>query len=106
MGRDLVTKWQQHVESHKEYDSKLGDCIEWINDIENKLEKAQNLSMLTQAEIDEKINSIKELILKKEEGFEKVQSIVELGQNVLANTSTLGHSKIVDEMKLLQTKWS
>ena len=104
--RDLVAKWQQHVENHNEYDTKLSDCTEWINDIENKLEKAQNMSMLTQTEIDEKINAIKKLILKKEEGFEKVQSIVELGQNVLANTSTQGHSKIVAEMKVLQTKWS
>merc|ERR1719397_1300749 len=62
--------------------------------------------MLTPADIESKISALNNLILSKDEGFCKVQNIVELGQSVLANTSTNGHNKIVEEMKDLQTNWS
>ena len=104
--KELVAKWQQYVGTHSEYDAKLGECTEWINDIDIKLSKAQNMNMITQAEIEAKINAINELILLKDEGFGKVQNIVELGQNVLANTAASGHNKIVEDMKTLQTNWS
>ena len=104
--KELVSKWQQYVGTHSEYDAKLGECVIWTNDIDSRLSKAQNMSMLTQKEIEAKINAINELILLKDEGFGKVQNIVELGQNVLANTATSGHNKIVEEMKNVQSNWS
>ena len=104
--KELVSKWQQYVGTHSEYDAKLEECISWINDIDVQLYKAQNMSMLTQSEIEAKIKAINDLIQLKDEGFGRVQNIVELGQNVLANTATNGHAKIVDEMKNLQTRWS
>ena len=104
--KELVSKWQQYVGTHCEYDAKLEECISWINDIDVQLYKAQNMSMLTQPEIEAKIKAINDLIQLKDEGFGKVQNIVELGQNVLANTATNGHTKIVDDMKNLQAKWS
>merc|ERR1712173_165443 len=53
-----------------------------------------------------KMAAINELILCKEEGFTKVQTTVELAQNVLANTSANGHEKICKEMESLQSEWS
>ena len=104
--KELVAKWQQYVGTHSEYEARLGESIEWINDIDIKLSRAQNMCMITQTEIEAKINAINVLILLKDEGFGKVQNIVELGQNVLANTATSGHSKIVEDMKNLQINWS
>ena len=96
--KELVAKWQQYVGTHSEYEARLGESIEWINDIDIKLSRAQNMCMITQTEIEAKINAINVLILLKDEGFGKVQNIVELGQNVLANTATSGHSKIVEDI--------
>ena len=104
--KELVSKWQHHVGTHSEYEAKLGECVTWITDISVRLSKAQEMSMLTQTEIEAKISALNDLILLKDEGFCKVQNIVELGQSVLANTSTSGHHKVVEEMKELQSNWS
>ena len=104
--KDLVGKWQLYVGTHSEYEAKLSECTAWISDIKIKLMKAQEMSMLTPADIESKISALNNLILSKDEGFCKVQNIVELGQSVLANTSANGHSKIVEEMKDLQGNWS
>ena len=78
---------------------KLGECTTWINGINVKLVKAQDVSMLTQNDIDIDISALHDLILCKDEGFEEVQNIVELAQGVLANTSAKGHSEIINEME-------
>ena len=94
--KDLFSKWQQYVGTHSEYQAKMGECSAWSNDINVKLVKAQDMSMLTQNDIEAKISALNDLILCKDEGFGKVQNIVELAQSVLANTSAKGHSEIVN----------
>lgn len=47
-----------------------------------------------------------DLLLYKDEGFVRVQSCVELGQNVLANTATSGHENINNALEALQQEWS
>jgi len=44
--------------------------------------------------------------LYKEEGFTRVQSLVELAQTVLANTAPAGHKDINDVLGQLQEEWS
>ena len=104
--KDLFSKWQQYVGTHSEYEARLAECKTWVGDIDNRLAKAQEMGMLTQSEIEAKIAALNDLILCKDEGFGKVQNIVELAQSVLANTATTGHAKICKEMEDLQKDWS
>lgn len=46
-----------------------------------------------------------DLLLYKEEGFSKVQGLVELAQSVLANTAPNGHDAINDMLTRLQDEW-
>ena len=100
--KDLLSKWQQYVGTHSKYEAKLGECNTWINDINVKLVRAQDMSMITQNDTEAKISALNDLILRKDEGFGKVKNVVELAQSVLANTSVNGRSKIVTEMEDLQ----
>ena len=104
--KDLFTKWQQYVGTHSEYEARLSECNAWVADINTRLARAQDMGMLTQTEIEAKIAALNDLILCKDEGFGKVQNIVELAQSVLANTATSGHSQICKEMETLQQEWS
>lgn len=49
---------------------------------------------------------LQDLLLYKDEGYAKVQSVVETAQTVLANTATAGHSAINEALKKLQNDWS
>jgi nesprin-1 len=104
--KDLTFKWQQYVGAHREYEEKFLSCQNWINEIAQRLAKVQDLNMLSSEEINAKVSVLNELMLSKDEGYQKVQNLVELSQNVLANTSQSGHGKICCEMEKLQKCWS
>jgi nesprin-1 len=42
----------------------------------------------------------------KDEGYAKVQGVVEMAQFILANTATTGHPAINDSLQKLQDEWS
>lgn len=42
----------------------------------------------------------------KDEGYAKIQNVVELAQGVLANTSTSGHPDINQAVQKVQDEWS
>ena len=104
--KDLNIKWQLIVSNHRDYEEKLRECREWIIDINQKLSQALDMSMLSQKDIETKISVINELILLKDDGYQQVQALVELSQNVLANTASTGHTKVCKEMDELQFEWS
>ena len=104
--KDLTNKWQQYVGAHREYEEKLVSCQSWINDIAQRLAKAQDMNMLLAEDLARKVSVLNDLMLNKDEGYQKVQNLVELSQNVLANTALSGHSKICSEMEGLQKSWS
>ena len=100
--KDLNAKWQLYVSFHRDYEAKLDECNAWIKDISTQLSTALELSMLTQKDIETKIAVINELILHKDDGYQNVQALVELSQNVLANTAASGHATICTQMDTLQ----
>ena len=56
--------------------------------------------------MENKLTTIHEIILMKEDGSNKLQEVVEAAQNVLANTSTPGHIPINDDVAKLHNEWS
>ena len=104
--KDLNIKWQQYVTSHRDYEEKLKECKIWIQDINEKLTQSLDMNMLSQQDIESKIGVINELILQKDDGYISVQNLVELSQNVLANTAASGHAQICKDMDDLQHSWS
>ena len=104
--KDLTTRWQQYVNNHQDFDSKVEQCQQWLDDIKNKLTYCSDLSSANQKDLEIKLAVLQDLILFKEEGFGKIQSIVELVQIVLANTATHGHEAINKTVTDLQEQWS
>ena len=49
---------------------------------------------------------MQELLLCKEEGFNKIQGIFEQAQSILSNTAPSGHEAINDKLKELQDTWN
>lgn len=104
--KDLNSRWQQYVTSHQEFDNQLSECSQWLDDIKTKLEYCSDLSATSQKDLEGKLATIQDLLLLKDEGFAKVQSIVELAQVVLANTAPHGHEPINKTLADLQEEWS
>ncbi|XP_063222936.1 muscle-specific protein 300 kDa isoform X4 [Bacillus rossius redtenbacheri] len=104
--KDLTSRWHQYVMSHQEFDNHIKECTQWLEDIRNKLSYCSDLSAPSQKDLEGKLETIQGLLLYKEEGFSKVQGLVELAQTVLANTAPSGHDAINHTLGRLQEEWS
>lgn len=104
--KDLTSRWQQYVKNHQEFDNNLQECTTWVNDIKSKMAYCSNLSASSQKDLENKLILIQDLLLIKDEGFSKVQNVVELAQAVLANTAPPGHDGINKALAKLQEDWS
>ncbi|XP_043492348.1 nesprin-1 [Polistes fuscatus] len=104
--KDLNNRWHQFVAVHQEFDNQLSECSRWLNDIKNKLAYCSDLSASSQKDLENKMETMQDILLYKEDGFTKVQSIVELAQAVLANTAPSGHQAINEALANLQEQWS
>lgn len=103
--KELNNRWQQYVTCHQEFATKLSECSAWLEDVKNKLAYCSDLSTSTQKELEKKLDMIQEMLLYKDDGFAKVQCIVELAQVVLANTAPAGHQAINDSLAKVQEQW-
>ncbi|KAG5889994.1 hypothetical protein JTB14_035906 [Gonioctena quinquepunctata] len=88
--KDLTSRWQQYVTSHQDFDSQIDQTKHWMEDIKEKLAYCSEINGASQKDLKSKLETTQELLLKKEEGFSKMQALVELAQNVLANTAPQG----------------
>uniref|UniRef100_A0A2A4K817 Calponin-homology (CH) domain-containing protein n=1 Tax=Heliothis virescens TaxID=7102 RepID=A0A2A4K817_HELVI len=104
--KDLTNRWQQYVKTHQEFASNVTECSQWIEELRDKLDFCADLSSCSQDDLETKLVLIQNLLLTKDEGFTKVQSLVELAQNVMANTAPAGHEAINNSLVALQEQWS
>lgn len=104
--KDLTNRWQQYVKTHQEFASNVTECSQWIEELRDKLDFCADLSSCSQDDLETKLVLIQNLLLTKDEGFTKVQSLVELAQNVMANTAPAGHEAINNSLIALQEQWS
>ncbi|KAF3420921.1 hypothetical protein E2986_09204 [Frieseomelitta varia] len=104
--KDLNGRWHQYVTTHQEFDNQVAECTRWLDDIRKKLAYCSDLGASSQKDLENKMEIVQDLLLYKEDGFAKVQGIVELAQAVLANTAPTGHKAINDAVGKLQEQWS
>lgn len=103
--KDLINRWHQYVATHQDFDNQLVECSTWLEDIRNKLAYCSDLSASSQKDLEQKMEVVQDLLLYKEDGFTKIQGLVELAQVVLANTAPAGHQTINDVLAKLQEQW-
>ncbi|XP_057659189.1 muscle-specific protein 300 kDa isoform X4 [Diorhabda carinulata] len=104
--KDLTNRWQQHVTNHQDFDSQVDQFSQWMDDIKEKLTYCSEIAGVPQKELEVKLQTMQELVLRKEEGSSKLQTLVELAQTVLANTAPQGHNEINETLVKLQEEWS
>ncbi|XP_034936487.1 nesprin-1 isoform X11 [Chelonus insularis] len=104
--KELNNRWHQYVSNHQDFENSLASCIQWLEVIKEKLAYSSDLSALSQKDLENKLEVVQDLLLYKEDGFSKIQNIVELAQAVLANTAPVGHQSINDAVTKLQEQWS
>jgi nesprin-1 len=103
--KELSGKWQEYVNTHQEFHTRLEDCFRWLANVKAKLAYCSDLSASSQQDLDKKMTTIQDLLMYKEEGFTKVQNTVELAQAVLANTAPAGHDSINATVDRLKEEW-
>lgn len=73
--KELNTRWSQFVSGHQEFDNQLGECSEWLKDIDSKLDYCADLGAASQKDLLNKLDSVQDVLLLKDEGFAKVISL-------------------------------
>lgn len=104
--KDLTSRWQQYATAHQDFDSQVEQVKLWLDEIKENLAYCSDVNAASQRELEAKLEKIQELLLQKDEGFSKIQGLVELGQSVLANTAPEGHEFINKRLANLQEEWS
>ncbi|XP_024081429.1 nesprin-1 [Cimex lectularius] len=104
--KDLTSRWQQYASRHLDFDSGVAEARQWLDGIKTRLQYCSDLSASSQQDLESKLEIIQDLLLCKDEGFVRVQSCIEMGQSVLANTAPEGHEAINDTLEALQQDWS
>ncbi|KAL5279677.1 hypothetical protein ACFFRR_003964 [Megaselia abdita] len=104
--KELNNRWQQYVTTHQDFHNQVGDCSQWMDGIKEKLDYCSDLSAMSQKELEKKLATIQDVILLKDEGSAKIQSLVEQAQSVLANTAPQGHEPVNRQIADLQEQWS
>ncbi|KAJ8984006.1 hypothetical protein NQ317_006860, partial [Molorchus minor] len=104
--KDLTSRWQQFVTSHQDFDCKVTQSEQWMENVKQKLAVCSDVNTASQKELETKLGIVQDLLLNKDEGFAKLQAVVELAQIVLANTAQHGHDSINQTLSTLQEQWS
>lgn len=104
--KELNNRWHQYVTNHQDFDNQLSECTRWLEGIRDKLDYCSDMSASSQKDLEGKMETVQDLLLYKEDGFARVQGIVEVAQTVLANTAPAGHRAINDALANLQEQWS
>ncbi|GAB6020485.1 hypothetical protein CHUAL_003173 [Chamberlinius hualienensis] len=104
--KETVQKWMIIVNSHQDYDSRYLECRAWMADMDKQVAYCSDVTSFSLADEEAKLEAIQELLVKKENGYSKVQQVVELAQSVLLNTSIPGHAPINQAITTLQADWS
>lgn len=101
--KDLNTRWQNHVSSHQQYDTKLSECQVWLDSLKTQIAHCAKNSP---RDLGEKLKIIQEVVLQKDTGFSRIQDVIECAQTVLANTAPPGHAIINKDLAQLQDDWA
>lgn len=104
--KELTSRWQQYVNAHHNFNAEVEQCERWLEDLSSKLLYCADVQSASQKQLESKLETIQDLILNKEEGFATIQKLVELAQNVLANTAPHGHDAVNHTLANLQSEWS
>lgn len=73
--KEMNTRWGQFVTGHQEFENQLCECTEWLKDIDSKLDYCADLGSASQKELLDKLDSVQDVLLLKDEGFAKVISL-------------------------------
>ncbi|XP_060527804.1 muscle-specific protein 300 kDa isoform X12 [Cylas formicarius] len=104
--KELTTRWQLYTSSHQDFNKEIARFEHWLNSLNEKLEYCADVLTASEKELELKLETVQGLILNKEDGFTTIQKLVELAQNVLANTAPQGHESVNQTLANLQNKWS
>lgn len=101
--KEVHGRWQSYVTNHQTYDNKLSDCQEWLKSIQDQITYCSDKSP---KDLELKMKTVQDLLLQKEEGFTRIQNVIESAQLVLANTAPAGHDRINKDLSKLQEDWA
>ena len=104
--KELVGRWQQYVIQHQELETRIGEHRDWLNGVREKLNYCADLSSTSEKELQSKLKLVQDMIVNKEDGSGRLQTIVDLAQQVLACTTPSGHEAVNKAVAALQEEWS
>ncbi|KAL5008450.1 hypothetical protein ScPMuIL_014031 [Solemya velum] len=102
--KERVQQYDSFVASHQQYNDAYNNCIEWLNNIREKLSSCADISGDKHA-IQSRLDKIQDILATKMEGEPKVKNVIALAESVLPNTAPQGKDNIVRETEAIRSDW-
>ena len=102
--QELVRRWEQYVSDTELYENARQDCTAWQTDVLQRLAACTSDTGDKYA-IHNKLSKLEELAAMRDEGYQKLQTVIDQSQLILPNTGPLGKEEIRNEVHQLQRTW-
>ncbi|KAF5292004.1 hypothetical protein FQA39_LY14121 [Lamprigera yunnana] len=101
--KDVINKWQNVVDDHRNYQDKLEELSSWLTPLEEHLLALQHDELPNNVEA--KSNRLQVLLSEKEQGEHKLNSVILLGEKLYPATAATGRETIRNELRRIKDRW-
>ena len=100
----MLRKWEQYAIDHQLYEDQMTNCKEWQKDFSARLASCVAVEG-DKFTLQNKLSKAQELLSSRDDGFGKLQQVIDQAHLVLPNTSAPGKETINGELSALHQNW-
>lgn len=102
--QETLRQWEQYAIDHQLYEDQLSNCKEWQKDFNDRLASCTAVEG-DKFTLQNKLSKTQELLSCRDDGYGKLQQVIDQAHLVLPNTSAPGKENINEELSDLRQRW-
>lgn len=99
-----IEKLEENILTHETYLTAAREASDWLRDVQHQLESCADVTGDKES-LEEKLDTVNDLLASKEQGEEKFMLAKELGERLYPTTSKEGRELIRQELSELREQW-
>lgn len=103
LSKEIINKWQNLVDDHRNYQDKLEDVSTWLTPLEEHLATLQHGELANNVEA--KSNRLQVLLSEKEQGEHRLNGVTLVGEKLYPDTAAPGRETIRNELRNIRERW-
>lgn len=102
LSKEMVAKWQNITEDHKNFNHKLAELKSWLDTLENKTTQILNDDAL---DLKTKLSLLQNLYGNSDQTVAKMSLLTNLGESLYPDTSAAGREIIRQQLKDIRERY-